>query len=130
MLQESRKETPVANPFVHVELNAPDPGKAKEFYTKLFSWQLEDMPNTVVPDEAYTMIKVGNGTGGGIMKQVPGGPTGWLPYVGVDDIHAATKKAKSLGAKIMKDVTEVKDMGWLSIIQDPVGAILGLWQPK
>lgn len=84
----------------------------------------------MVPDDVYTMINVGNGTGGGIMKQVPGGPAGWLAYVGVDDIQAATKKAKSLGAKVMKDVTEVENMGWLSIIQDPVGAMLGLWQPK
>jgi predicted enzyme related to lactoylglutathione lyase len=30
----------------------------------------------------------------------------------------------------MKDVTEVKDMGWLSIFVDPTGAMLGLWQPK
>ena len=28
----------------------------------------------------------------------------------------------------MKDVTEVPDMGWFSIIQDPTGAILGLWK--
>ena len=28
----------------------------------------------------------------------------------------------------MKDVTEVKDMGWFSIIIDPTGAALGLWQ--
>jgi predicted enzyme related to lactoylglutathione lyase len=31
------------NPFVHVELNSPDPEKAKAFYAKLFQWQLEDM---------------------------------------------------------------------------------------
>ena len=30
----------------------------------------------------------------------------------------------------MKDVTEVADMGWLSIIVDPTGAILGLWKPR
>jgi len=27
-------------------------------------------------------------------------------------------------------VTEVMDMGWLSIILDPTGAVLGLWQAK
>jgi len=32
-------------------------------------------------------------------------------YVQVDDIHAATQKAKSLGAEIMKEVTEV--MAWV-----------------
>jgi predicted enzyme related to lactoylglutathione lyase len=120
----------VANSFVHVELNTADPAKAKAFYSKLFQWQLEDVPNPAVPDSSYTMIKVGTGTGGGIMKQVPGGPSGWLAYVEVDDIQAATAKAKSLGGKVMKDVTEVMGMGWLSFIQDPTGAVLGLWKSK
>jgi predicted enzyme related to lactoylglutathione lyase len=120
----------VANPFVHVELNTPDPKKAKAFYSKLFDWQLEDVPNPAVPGGSYTMIKVGEGTGGGLMQQVPGGPSGWLSYVGVDDIRAPTKKAESLGAEVMKDVTEVTGMGWLSFIRDPTGAVLGLWQSK
>jgi predicted enzyme related to lactoylglutathione lyase len=30
----------------------------------------------------------------------------------------------------MKDVTEVPGTGWLSFIQDPTGAVLGLWKPK
>ena len=120
----------MANPFVHVELNTPDPEKAKAFYSKLFEWELEEIQNSAVPDAKYTIVKVGKGTGGGIMKQVPDGPTGWLAYVAVDDIHAATKKAQSLGAKIMKDVTEVPGMGWLSFIQDPTGSLLGLWQSK
>src|SRR5260221_3575928 len=85
----SSKEKIVANPFVHIELNTPDPEKAKAFYAKLFPWQLEDVPNTAVPNGNYTMIRVGNGTGGGIMKQVPGGPAGWLAYVEVEDIGAA-----------------------------------------
>ena len=118
----------MTNPFVHVELNSPDPEKAKAFYSKLFQWQLEEMPNSATPDHSYTVIKVGDGTGGGIMKQVLHGPTGWVPYVLVDDLHAATDKAKTLGGKVMKDVTEVPDMGWFSIIQDPTGSILGLWK--
>ena len=120
----------MANPFVHVELNTPDPKKAKTFYSKLFQWQLEDVSNPAVPDGSYTLIKVGEGTGGGIMKQIPGGPSGWLAYVLVDDIHATTQKAKSLGAEVMKDVTEVMGMGLLSFIRDPTGAVLGLWQPQ
>jgi len=128
--ENSQRGVIVANPFVHVELNTSDVEKAKAFYSKLFQWQLEDVPNTAVPTGEYTMIKVGKGTGGGIMKQIPGGPAGWLAYVEVDDIRAATKKAKSLGGEVMKDVTEVMEMGWLSIIQDPTGTVLGLWQSK
>jgi len=118
----------MGNPFVHVELNTTDTERAKTFYGKLFDWKLEDVP---MGPMTYTMINVGGGTGGGMMKQpIPGAPSAWLPYVDVDDIKEATKRAKSLGATIMKDVTEVMEMGWLSIIVDPTGAMLGLWQPK
>ena len=93
----------MANPFVHVELNTTDVNKAKAFYGKLFDWKLEDMP---MSGGSYTMIQVGEGTGGGMMKHpVSGAPSAWLAYVLVDDIGAATQKAKSLGATVMKDVT-------------------------
>ncbi len=118
----------MANPFVHVELNTTDPAQAKTFYGKLFDWKMQDMP---MPQGTYTMIDVGEGTGGGLMKQlIPGAPSAWLPYVVVDDIAAATLKAQSLGATVCKEVTEVPDMGWFSIITDPTGATLGLWKTK
>lgn len=118
----------MANPFVHVELMSTDAGKAKSFYGKLFDWKLEDMP---MGDMTYTMIKVGEGTGGGLMKNpIPNTPTMWVPYVLVDDLTAATKKAKSLGAKIMKEETEVPGHGWFTIITDPTGGMLGLWKAK
>ena len=118
----------MANPFVHVELNTTDVEKAKAFYGKLFEWTLEDIP---MGAGAYTLIKVGKGTGGGIMKHpMPGAPSAWLAYVEVGDIAEATGKARSLGATIIQDVTEVMGMGSLSIIIDPTGAALGLWQPK
>ena len=119
----------MANPFVHVELNTTDVDKAKKFYSQLFDWELEDM--AMGPSETYTIIKVGAGTGGGLLKNpMPGVPSFWLAYVLVDDIGAATKKAESLGAKIVKNSVEVPGMGWLSFIQDPSGSILGLWKPK
>jgi predicted enzyme related to lactoylglutathione lyase len=119
----------MANPFVHVELASTDVAKAKSFYQSLFDWKLQDMD--MGPAGTYTMINVGDGTGGGMMKQmIPGAPSAWLAYVLVADIVAATAKAKSLGANVMRDVTEVPGAGSLSIITDPTGAVLGLWQPK
>jgi len=118
------------NPFVHVELNTTNVPKAKTFYAKLFDWKLENLA-TPTPGGSYTIIDVGTGTGGGMMKQmIPGAGSAWLPYVLVKDIDASTKKAKKLGAKICKDVTEVEGMGWFSILTDPTGAMLGLWEPK
>jgi len=116
----------MANPFVHVELNTTDVSRAKTFYGKLFDWTLDDVD---MGNSTYTMIKVGEGSAGGIMKHpVPGAPSSWLAYVLVDDIAAATKKAKSLGATVMKDVTEVMGAGSFSTIVDPTGAALGLWK--
>jgi predicted enzyme related to lactoylglutathione lyase len=119
----------MGNPFVHVELNTTNLSKAKAFYAKLFDWKLQDLPADT-PGGEYTMIKVGKGVGGGMMKQmIPRAGSAWMPYVLVKDIDAATKKAKKLRAKIVKGVTEVEGMGWLSIIVDPTGAVLGLWEP-
>jgi predicted enzyme related to lactoylglutathione lyase len=115
----------VANSFVHVELATSDVDKAKEFYGKLFDWKLQDTP---MGDMTYTMIDVGDGVGGGMMKSpMPGMPSYWLAYVNVDDVAAATAKATSLGATIVLNVTPVADMGEFSIITDPTGATLGLW---
>jgi predicted enzyme related to lactoylglutathione lyase len=118
----------MANPFVHVELNTTDVNQAKKFYGALFNWTLEDVP---MPNGSYTMIKVGEGTGGGIMKHpVPGAPSAWLAYVLVDDVAASTKKAKSLGATVMKDATEIMGVGTFSVLIDPTGAAIALWKPK
>jgi predicted enzyme related to lactoylglutathione lyase len=119
----------MTNPFVHVELNTQDVAKAKSFYQSLFDWSLNDVD--MGGGMTYTLVNVGEGTGGGMMKHpMPDAPSMWLPYVLVDDIAAATAKAKSLGATIVKDVMEVMGEGSLSIIIDPTGAALGLWQQK
>lgn len=118
----------MGNPFIHVELLTDDVPKAKTFYSGLFDWKLEEMPGM-----DYTMIQVGEGpgTGGGMMKNpVPDIPSRWFPYVLVADVAASTEKARSLGATVCKEITEVPGYGWFSIIFDPTGAALGLWQPK
>src|ERR1700730_14208497 len=119
----------MANPFVHVELTTSDPAKAKSFYGTLFDWKLDQVE--MAPGFTYAMTRVGEGTGGGMSKPpAPGVPTAWLPYGLVDDVAAATAKAKSLGATVSKGVTEVMGAGSFSIIIDPTGAAIGLWQPK
>ena len=119
----------MANPFVHVELATTDVDKAKSFYRSLFDWKLNDMD--MGGGMTYTLIEVGEGTGGGMMKHpMPGAPSAWLAYVSVDNIAAATAAAASLGATIVREVTEVPNAGSFSIIVDPTGAMLGLWQPQ
>jgi predicted enzyme related to lactoylglutathione lyase len=112
---------------VHVELHTGDLAKAKAFYSGLFGWNLQDMP--MPGGGSYTMINVGEGTGGGMMGD-PGVPPHWMAYIGVDDAVATTAKAKSLGATVVQDVMEVGDYGWMSVMTDPTGATFALWQAK
>jgi predicted enzyme related to lactoylglutathione lyase len=116
----------MSNPFVHLELNTSDVAKAKAFYGELFGWQFtdNDMGNMI-----YSTFKPDSGPGGGIFS-MPGAPTAWLAYVGVDDINAATEKAKSLGATIYNGPMEIPTVGWFSVLGDPTGATIALFQPK
>jgi predicted enzyme related to lactoylglutathione lyase len=128
-LRAASRRKPMANPFVHVELNTNDPDKAKAFYSRLFDWKLEDAP--MPGGGSYTLIDVGEGTGGGMMKNpVPGVPSNWLAYVGVDDVASTTRKAKELGGKVLMEKKEIGDFGIMSVIADPTGAVFALWQSK
>jgi predicted enzyme related to lactoylglutathione lyase len=121
----------MANPFVHLELYTDDLAKAKTFYGRLFDWKLQDLP---MPAEGvggtYTMIDVGGGTGGGMLRNPRPGGSHWLAYVGVDDVSASLGKARDLGAKVVMDKTAVGDRGWMAILTDPTGAEFALWQPR
>jgi predicted enzyme related to lactoylglutathione lyase len=117
----------MANPFVHVELQTKDLARAKDFYGRLFDWRLEDIP--MAGGGSYTMIQVGEGTGGGMYGNTdPDIPSAWLAYVGVADIRAATAKARDLGARIVVDCMEIPGYGWMTVFVDPAGAALAMWQ--
>ncbi len=115
----------MGNPFVHIELHSKDIDRSKKFYSGLFDWKLEEAGMD------YTMITVGEGTGGGMMKDTrSGGPDNWLPYILVGDVKESIKKARTLGGTVIEDITEIPDFGWYSVIKDPTGAVFGIWQPK
>ena len=117
----------MANPFVHMELNTVDLAKAKAFYSAMFGWEFHDMP--MAPGMTYSTFKPDTAPGGGMMS-MPDGYQGWLPYIGVDEIHAATAKAASLGAAVCIDSQEIPNVGWWSLLADPTGATIAIFQPK
>ena len=117
----------MANPFVHLELNTSDTAKAKSFYGDLFGWTFNDMD--MGPGGIYSTFKPDSGPGGGVFS-MPDAPSGWLAYVGVDDIKKATAKAKSLGAQVFVDSQEIPNVGWFSVMSDPSGGRIAIFQPK
>jgi predicted enzyme related to lactoylglutathione lyase len=116
----------MSNPFVHIELTTDDPGKAKEFYGKLFSWKFEDAP---MPGGTYTMIKPGEGPAGGLMqKPNPQMPTAWLAYVQVDSVDETVAQARKLGGKILMDKQPIPGKGAFAVLADPTGGVLGVYE--
>src|SRR6185503_7447344 len=122
------KKSPPGN-ICWVEANLEHPEKGKAFYAELFGWKGEDMK---MPVGDYTMMKIGDDTVAGILKlpenaQKMGAPPHWLAYVAVEDVTADTKKAEKLGAKVLFG-PEAVGPGKMSVILDPTGAVIALWQ--
>ena len=113
------------NPFVHIELTTDNLGSAKQFYQSIFDWKLNEMPAM-----AYTGIDVGKGgTGGGMQaKPMPNAPTGWLPYVQVDDVKVTVAKAVAAGGRCVLDYMPIGEMGAIAIFSDPNGSSIGVWE--
>jgi hypothetical protein len=117
----------MSNPFVHLEINTPDAAKAKAFYSALFGWEFTD--NDMGPAGIYSTFKPDSGPGGGLYSS-PDTPAQWLAYVGVEDIKASTEKAKSLGATVQMGPHEIPNIGWITILIDPTGVAIALFQAK
>jgi predicted enzyme related to lactoylglutathione lyase len=111
--------------FVWFELTADNTSKARQFYEEMFGWEINEA-------NGYAMVKAGasENIGAGIKANagLGGVPSHWAPFVSVKDVKAATKKAGTLGAKVVQDV-HVTPHGVVSTVLDPTGAALNLWQP-
>ncbi len=110
----------MSDAFVWFHNGNDKPAEAREFYEKLLGWKPADGP------PGMTLFAGENGPFAGLGKK-EGATAGWLPYVQVDDVDAATKKALKLGATLVKEKSR-GPAGEFSVIGDPGGAALALWQ--
>jgi uncharacterized protein len=114
--------------FVWDELHTSDPAAAKSFYGEVFGWTAEDSD---MGGMTYTVFKNAAGTQlAGCMQLEEGmqAPPHWLVYIATDDIDATTARAKELGATVYVEPTDIPNMGRFSVLQDPAGAVFGLFQ--
>ena len=109
------------------ELISRDPAGSKKFYTEMFGWTAEEMP---MPTGTYTFFRSGDRPAAGMIQLPPDAgemPTMWMGYITVSDLEAAVEKARGLGARICKEITEMP-MGSFAVVIDPQGATFGLWR--
>ena len=106
------------------ELHSPDPGKALEFYSGLFGWGTEDMETEGGP--AYTVIKLGERSNGGVMQAQDGEPPHWLPYFTVESREQAADRVKDGGGRewIRMDMPQ----GKIAVFSDPEDAPFAVWE--
>lgn len=128
-MQESPEYAP--GTFCWIELGTSDGEAAKSFYGELFGWSFVDNP--MGPGMVYTMLKLDGKDVGGLYKMPEemasqGVPPHWLSYVFVTSADETSDKAKSLGGTLMKEPFDVMDVGRMSVIQDPTGAVFAIWQ--
>jgi predicted enzyme related to lactoylglutathione lyase len=114
-----------SRPVVHLELHTGDLRGAADLYARLCGWTPERVDT---PHGSYQTLGMGDGPGGGIV-QCPVPRPLWLPYVEVDEIGAATERARGLGARVLLDGRE-GPAGWRSVVRSPAGGEIAFWQPK
>lgn len=118
------------------ELITPNTKAAADFYGKLFGWKTEPFTPKGSPAGAppYTLFKlpgVERSVGGMMQPNQPGVPAHWLSYVVVENIDDAVAKATQLGGKVCLPVMAIGEVGRIAVIQDPLGAGIGLHEsPK
>ena len=121
--------------FSWIDLATTDPAGAKSFYTSLFGWEPQDMPTGEGDDAGvYTMCFLEGKPVAALSDQQPeqkaqGVPPMWNSYVTVEDVELATARAKELGGTAFTEPFDVLDVGRMSVIADPQGAVFCLWQP-
>jgi predicted enzyme related to lactoylglutathione lyase len=119
--------------FCWFELATSDQAAAKKFYGGLFGWTADDAP--MGPDAFYTMFQLHGKHVGAAYSLMPdqvqqGLPPHWGTYVAVANVDEATAKARTLGGTAMAGPMDVADHGRMSVLRDPTGAVLSLWQAK
>jgi len=115
------------------ELATTNQTAAKQFYTQLFGWVVQDNP--MGPAGVYTMFKLDGQDAAAAYTLEPkmveqGVPTHWNVYFSVKNADESTAKAASLGGKIVQPPFDVMEHGRMAICTDPGGAVFALWQPK
>jgi predicted enzyme related to lactoylglutathione lyase len=113
------------------ELFTTDPVKAGRFYAETIGWVLE--PVDMGPMGLYTLFKRAGQqeNKGGMMPIGPhqeGIPSHWLAYFAVASVDEATVQAKSLGARVQVEPTDIPNIGRFSVVADPQGAVLALYE--
>ena len=89
--------------FCWLELGTTDQSAAKNFYTSLFGWTVQDFP--MGPNDFYSMFSLaGRNTGAAFTmrpeQQSQGVPPHWMLYAATDNADDTVNRAVQAGGKV------------------------------
>jgi len=104
---------------------------SKTFYCDLFDWQVQEQDMQGMPYSLF-FIKEQESPVAGMLTMTEEWPEEipphWMVYFAVTNCDEYIKKAKSLGANICVEATDVPGVGRFSVITDPQGAVFSIIQ--
>jgi hypothetical protein len=111
--------------FVWFDHRSSRPADARRFYADVLGWTMQEGP------PGMTMVVGSDGPWGGISELAgdPAAVTGWVPFVRVRDVDGVTRQAVAHGATVLQERT-AGPAGLFSVVRDPAGAVVALWQEK
>lgn len=113
----------MSSPFVWFHNNGQKPSETKQFLEAVLGVQSSAGPG------GMTMLANGNAPFAalGSKEDRYGDRDEWIPFVAVEDVDAATKRAVGLGASLVREKAR-GPAGEFSVVRDPGGAALALWK--
>jgi predicted enzyme related to lactoylglutathione lyase len=110
--------------LMHFEIPADNVDRAKSFYSKLFGWEIKELPGM-----DYWIITTDGekSVGGGMMKRQNSGQT-VVNYMDVPSVDQYAAEVEKLGGKIIFPKTAVPEMGYFAICLDTENNAFGLWE--
>jgi uncharacterized protein len=118
--------------FCWLDLAAADAERAQRFYADAFGWSFRTQH---AHGGHFLRCRVGERDIAATMYRLRqaqldrGVPSHWTPYLRVDDAETAAQRAVACGGRLVVRPFEVPDTARIALIEDAVGALVGLWQP-
>jgi uncharacterized protein len=110
-----------------VDVGCRDPEAGAAFYSALFGWDVQAGPPEV-GGYAVAHLRGKSVAGLGPIPD-PATPPFWLTYINVDSADEIVEKVEANGGRVFLPPMDVLDVGRMTVFADPMGAILGAWQP-
>ncbi|WP_020558920.1 VOC family protein [Thiofilum flexile] len=121
------------NPVVWFEIYVQDMERAQAFYEAMLQIKLEplslpDSDDSTMEMRAFPMGEKTVGAGGALVKMegVPSGGMGTLVYFSCEDCSVEAQRAAANGGSISKHKMAIGPFGFITLVQDTEGNMIGL----